>query len=67
MLTQFETKEFTFQGRAAKILYPSCPSNGRLILKTEYFDAFPTFEVAMLKKRLHAVLYVPPHPLGAGQ
>lgn len=50
MLKQFETKEFTFQGRDAKILYPSCPSNGKLILKTEYFDAFPTFEVAMLKK-----------------
>ncbi len=50
MLTQFETKEFTFQGRAAKILYPSCPSNGKLMLKTEYFDAFPSFEVAMLKK-----------------
>ena len=50
MLTQFKTKEFVFQGRDAKILYPSCPANGKLLLKTEYFSAFPYLEVAMLKK-----------------
>ena len=50
MLTEFKSKEFTFQGRDAKILYPSCPANGKLLLKTEYFSAFPYFEVAMLKK-----------------
>ena len=50
MLTQFKTKEFIFQGRDAKILYPSCPANGKLLLKTEYFSAFPYLEVAMLKK-----------------
>lgn len=50
MLTQFQKKEFVFQGRNAKIVYPSCPANGKLLLKTEYFSAFPYFEVAMLKK-----------------
>lgn len=50
MLSQFKVKEFVFQGRNAKILYPPCPANGKLILKTEYFSAFPYFEVAMLKK-----------------
>ena len=33
MLSQFETKEFTFQGRAAKIVYPPCAANGKLVLK----------------------------------
>ena len=50
MLTEFKKKEFVFQGRDAKILYPPCPANGKLLLKTEYFSAFPYFEVAMLKK-----------------
>ena len=50
MLTQFQTEEFAFQDRAAKIVHPDCPANGKLLLKTEYFTAFPYFEVAMLKK-----------------
>jgi pimeloyl-ACP methyl ester carboxylesterase len=50
MLTQFKTKTFVFQDRQAHIVYPSCPANGKLLLKTEYFTAFPYFEVAMLKK-----------------
>ena len=50
MLTQFKSKTFVFQDRQAHIVYPSCPANGKLLLKTEYFSAFPYFEVAMLKK-----------------
>ena len=50
MLTQFKSKTFVFQDRQAYIVYPSCPANGKLLLKTEYFTAFPHFEVAMLKK-----------------
>ena len=50
MLTQFKSKTFVFQDRQAHIVYPSCPANGKLLLKTEYFTAFPYFEVAMLKK-----------------
>lgn len=50
MLTQFKSKIFVFQDRQAHIVYPSCPANGKLLLKTEYFTAFPYFEVAMLKK-----------------
>ena len=60
MLSQFETKEFTFQGRAAKIVYPPCAANGKLVLKTEYFPAFPFFEVEMLK-RGYTLCYVS-HP-----
>lgn len=50
MLSEFKTKDFVFQGRDAKIVYPPCPANGKLVLKTEYFAAFPFFEVAMLKR-----------------
>ena len=50
MLTQFKSKTFVFLDRQAHIVYPSCPTNGKLLLKTEYFTAFPYFEVAMLKK-----------------
>lgn len=50
MLSQFECKNFEYEGRSAKIFYPSCPSNGKLILKTEYLGAFPDFEAAMLKR-----------------
>ena len=46
----FECLDFTFNERGAKIVYPSCPPNGKLILKAEYFDAFPNFEIEMLKK-----------------
>ena len=49
-MTQFKSKTFVFQDRQAHIVYPSCPANGKLLLKTEYFTAFPYFEVAMLKK-----------------
>lgn len=60
MLTQFRTEDVPFQGRTGKILYPSCPSNGKLLLKTEYFGAFPTFEAEMLK-RGYTLCFLP-HP-----
>ena len=50
LLSQFESKYFFFEGRDAMIIYPSCPSNGKLMLKTEYLSAFPHFEVAMLRR-----------------
>lgn len=50
MLEQFDNKYFFFQGRDARIFYPTCPSNGKLILKTEYLAAFPYFEAEMLRR-----------------
>ena len=47
-LEEFQAKKFLFQERAAQIIYPDCEPNGKLMLKTEYLDAFPDFEVAML-------------------
>ena len=46
----FEIEEFEFEERLAKVVFPKTTPNGKLILKTEYFDAFPSFEVAMLEK-----------------
>ena len=50
MWNGFEEKVFLYEGRNAKIIYPSCEANGKLILKTEYLDAFPGFEIAMLNR-----------------
>ena len=60
MLSQFRSKNFVYQDRKAIIVYPSCPANGKLLLKTEYFPAFPYFEAAMLK-RGYTLCYVA-HP-----
>lgn len=49
-LRDFKHKEFLFHGRVALIFYPDTESNGKLILKTEYLDAFPHFEIAMLHR-----------------
>ncbi len=44
----FEIEKFEFQGREAVIVYPEKP-NGKLLLKTEYWHAFPETEVALVK------------------
>ena len=46
----FRSKTFLFQEREAKIFYPDGEANGKLILKTEYLEAFPNFEIAMLER-----------------
>jgi len=50
MWNGFEERNFIFQEREAKIIIPNCTPNGRLILKTEYWDAFPNFEIEMVKR-----------------
>ena len=60
MLSQFQSKSFVYEGRNAIIVYPSCPANGKILLKTEYFPAFPFFEAAMLQ-RGYTLCYVA-HP-----
>lgn len=46
----FIIEKFSFSEREAKIVYPNCKPNGKLILKTEYWDAFPEFEIEMVKR-----------------
>ncbi len=50
MLSEFKSKNFPFQDRNGIIVYPSCPANGKLLLKTMYYRAFPYFERAMLQR-----------------
>lgn len=54
----YQCLEFEFQGRKAKLVCPveSCEGN-KWLLKTEYFGAFPDFEIEMLKRGYH-VAYV---------
>lgn len=50
----FECRSFLFEGRTAKIVIPKKKdSKGRWLLKTEYFGAFPTFEIEMLNRGYH--------------
>ena len=55
MFSEFKIKEFTFRERAAKIIYPSTAPNGRMLLKPEYLGAFPTFDIAMLKRGYYLI------------
>ena len=46
--------DFTLSGRAAILILPKEPdAQGRWLLKTEYFDAFPDFELRMLAQGWH--------------
>ena len=47
---KFHTETFIFCEREARIIYPETKPNGKIILKTEYWDAFPNAEIAMLEK-----------------
>ena len=55
MWNDFNDKDFIFAGREAKIVYPSGDANGKILLKTEYLDAFPNFDIAMLKRGYHLI------------
>ena len=55
MWNEFEIKNFTFAERKAVIIYPDCEPNGKMILKTEYLDAFPNFDIAMLKRGYYLI------------
>ncbi len=47
----FEKLEFSFEGRQALLVCPKTPTDDKKWLyKTEYFDAFPSFELEMLRK-----------------
>ena len=50
--------EFEFQNRKAKVVFPKANCEGnKWLFKTEYFGAFPAFELEMLEKGYH-VAYI---------
>lgn len=47
----YERLDFEFQGRRAILVCPKSPCEGnKWLYKTEYFEAFPMFEIEMLKR-----------------
>ena len=45
--------EFEFDGLPAKVIMPKCEPNGKWMLKTEYFGAFPSLERELLGRGWH--------------
>ncbi len=55
MFDKYKKKEFYFAERKAVIIYPSREPNGKMLLKTEYLDAFPGFDEAMLDRGYYLI------------
>ena len=53
----FKCIELSVFGRYARLICPDVTPNGKWLLKTEYADAFPEFEIEMLKRGYH-VAYI---------
>lgn len=54
MWNGFVCEEFTFDGRDAIIVFPDTPAeNSKIVLKTEYWNAFPDVEINLLKSGHH--------------
>lgn len=50
----FRCEEFTFDGRDAIVVFPDAPAeNSKIVLKTEYWNAFPDVEIQLLKNGHH--------------
>lgn len=50
----FKRIDFTFDGRNAIVVFADNPVEGnKWMMKTEYFGAFPNFEIEMLKRGYH--------------
>ena len=49
----FNGVEFEFEQLPAKLIKPNRKPNGKWLLKTEYFDAFPETEIELLKRGWH--------------
>ena len=50
----FKRLDFSFEGRTALLVCPDTPDPaGRWLIKTEYFGAFPAFELEMLRRGYH--------------
>ena len=44
---------FELEGLGAKLIKPNCKPNGKWLLKTEYFEAFPATEIEFLNRGWH--------------
>lgn len=49
----FSGIEFDFDGTPAKLIRPSIVPNGKWAYKTEYFGAFPSLEIELLRRGWH--------------
>ncbi len=55
---RFKRIDFLFEGREAILIFPHSPNESKnWLFKTEYFDAFPGFEIEMLERGWH-VAYI---------
>ncbi len=49
----FDRIDFLFEDRKAILVFPKQADEGKWLFKTEYFDAFPAYEIEMLKSGYH--------------
>ncbi len=49
----YKKTEVEIFGRNAIIISPNCEKNGKWVLKTEYFDAFPDVQLKLLERGYH--------------
>lgn len=61
----FALERFTFEDHEALVVFPNGNANGRLALKTEYWDAFPATEIELAKKGFHLCYIKNNHRWGA--
>ncbi len=55
MFHGFKMTEFEFEGKKSFIVFPDGKSNGKMVFKTEYWNAFPHLEIELLKRGFHLV------------
>ncbi len=55
MWNGFKKEEFEFDGETGTIVYPKGAPNGKILLKTEYLSAFPSFDIAMLERGYYLI------------
>lgn len=51
----FKMLETELMGRLVKIVFPNCEPNGKLAIKTEYFEDFPNTQIALVEKGYHLI------------
>jgi len=61
----FALERFIFEDHEALVVFPNGNANGRLALKTEYWDAFPATEIELAKKGFHLCYIKNNHRWGA--
>lgn len=53
----YNQDSFVFDGKQARVVYPTGEANGKWAIKTEYFGAFPETEMELLRRGWH-VAYI---------